>query len=125
AWTPTGSVGQMFKTIAQHMPPPPEEFVPAVMWGDEDHVRGLFAGSDVELEVEKRMAKFEFDSAEQWMDFTERNLGPVVVAKATLEPQGKWGAAQADLLALQEQSNETDDGSLRSQGEYLLIRITA
>src|SRR5262249_18071232 len=65
AWTPTGSVGQMFKTIAQHMPPPPEEFVPAVMWGDEDHVRGLFAGSDVQLEGEKRMAQVEIDAPQQ------------------------------------------------------------
>ncbi|HEY1355124.1 MAG TPA: methyltransferase domain-containing protein [Solirubrobacterales bacterium] len=120
AWTPTGAVGEMFKRLARHMPPPPEEFVPAVMWGDEDHVRGLFAGTGAELAFEKRMAKFDFDSAEQWMDFTEQNLGPVVVAKAILEPQGKWDAAQADLVELQEETNEAEDGSLRSQGEYLL-----
>lgn len=124
AWTPAGAIGQMFRRLAEHMPPPPEGFVPPVMWGDEDHVRGLFAGSDVELEHEKRMAKFEFDSAQQWMDYTERNLGPVVVAKAILESQGKWEAAQADLVDLQEQTNEADDGSLRSQGEYLLTKVS-
>ena len=124
AWTPTGDVGRMFKTLAEHMPPPPPEFVPPVMWGDEDHVRGLFSGADVELGFEKRMATFEFDSPEQWLEYTEENLGPVVMAKAVLEPQGKWEAAQAELVELQQSSNEADDGSLRNQGEYLLTTIT-
>jgi SAM-dependent methyltransferase len=123
AWTPTGAVGEMFKRLAEHMPPPPEGFVPPAMWGDEDHVRGLFSGLDVELEFEKRMAKLEFDSSQQWMDYTEANLGPVVIAKALLEPQGKWDAAQKALIELQEETNEADDGSLRTQGEYLLITI--
>ncbi len=124
AWTPTGAIGEMFKRLAGHMPPPPEEFVPPAMWGDEDHVRGLFSGSDVELEFEKRMATFEFDSSDEWMQYTEENLGPVVVAKAMLEPEGKWEAVQADLRQLQEETNEADDGSLSNQGEYLLTTIT-
>jgi SAM-dependent methyltransferase len=124
AWTPTGAVGEMFRRLAEHLPPPPEGFVPPTMWGDEDHVRGLFSGLDVELEFEKRMAQFEFDSSQQWMDYYEANLGPVVLAKALLEPQGKWEAAQAALIELQEETNEADDGSLRTRGEYLLIKIT-
>ncbi len=123
AWTPTGAIGQMFKRLAEHMPPPPEGFVPPAMWGDEDHVRGLFSGAGAELEFEKRMAIFEFDSADQWMQYTEDNLGPVVVAKAMLEPQGRWEGVQADLRELQEETNEADDGSLRNQGEYLLTTI--
>ena len=67
---------------------------------------------------------FEFDSSDQWMDFSEQNLGPVVVAKAMLEPQGKWEAAKAALVALQEETNEADDGSLRTFSEYLLTKIT-
>jgi SAM-dependent methyltransferase len=125
AWTPAGAVGQMFRRLAEHMPPPPDGFVPPVMWGDEDHVRELFAGVDADLAFEKRMAEFEFESSQQWLDYTERNLGPVVVARAILEPQGKWEAAKAGLVELQEETNEADDGSLRTQGEYLLIRLTA
>jgi hypothetical protein len=124
AWTPTGAVGEMFKRLAGYMPPPPEGFVPPAMWGDEDQVRSLFSGSDVELEFEKRMATFEFDSADEWMQYSEENLGPVVVAKAMLEPQGEWEAVKADLRQLQEETNEADDGSLSNQGEYLLTTIT-
>ncbi len=124
AWTPTGEIGRMFKTLAEQMPPPPPEFVPPAMWGDEDHVRSLFAGADVELGFDKRMATFEFDSPQQWLEYSEENLGPVVIAKTILEPQGKWEAARAELVELQESSNEADDGSLRNQGEYLLSTIT-
>ncbi len=70
------------------------------------------------------MATFEFDSPQQWLEYTEENLGPVVMAKAVLEPEGKWEAVRADLVELQESSNEADDGSLRNQGEYLLTTIT-
>jgi ubiquinone/menaquinone biosynthesis C-methylase UbiE len=124
AWTPTGAVGEMFKRLAEHMPPPPEGFVPPALWGDEDHVRSLFTGHGLDLEVERRMATFEFESAEQWLQFSEENLGPIVVAKAMLEPQGRWEEVRADLRALQEETNEADDGSLRNRGEYLLTKIT-
>lgn len=124
AWTPTGEIGRMFKTLAEHMPPPPADFVPPAMWGDEDHVRGLFADADVELGFEKRMAIFEFDSPQQWLEESEANLGPVVIAKAVLEPQGKWEAVRNGLVELQESSNEAEDGSLRNRGEYLLTTIT-
>jgi SAM-dependent methyltransferase len=123
AWTPDGEIGRMFKMLAEYMPPPAEGFVPPAMWGDEDHVRGLFADADVELSFEKRMATFEFESPEQWLEESETNLGPIVMAKALLEPQGKWEALRAQLIDQQAGSNEADDGSLRNQGEYLLTTI--
>ena len=36
-WTPTGFIGQVFKTIAAHVPPPPLMPSP-VLWGDEETV---------------------------------------------------------------------------------------
>jgi SAM-dependent methyltransferase len=123
-WTPTGLNGQMFKLLGEHMPPPPEGFVPPAMWGDEDHVRGLFSADGLEISFEKRMAKMEFESADRWFSHAEENLGPVVIAKALLEPEGKWEAARADLVDLQQSSNEADDGSMRAQAEYLLTKVT-
>jgi hypothetical protein len=43
-----------------------------------------------------------------------------VITKATLEPQGRWEPARADLASLYEEVNEATDGMLRSEGEYLL-----
>lgn len=123
AWTPEGMNGQMFKTIGEHMPPPPEGFVPPAMWGTEAHVRDLFSGSGLEIGFEKRMADWEWDSLEDWLDYCEQKLGPIVVAKATLEPQGKWEAARDALAELEQRYNEADDGSMRVRAEYLLTTV--
>jgi len=124
AWTPEGMNGQMFKMIGEHMPPPPEGFVPPAMWGNEEHVRELFSGSNLEVGFEKRMADWEWDSIEDWLDYCEQKLGPIVVAKATLEPQGKWEAARDALAELERRYNEADDGSMRVRAEYLLTTIS-
>jgi SAM-dependent methyltransferase len=124
AWTPEGMNGQMFGTLGKHMPPPPEGFVPPVMWGDEDHVRGLFSAAGLEVSCEKRMANLEFESAEGWIDYCEQNLGPIVMAKAALEPQGKWEPVRAELSALEQRYNEADDGTMRARAEYLLTKVT-
>jgi SAM-dependent methyltransferase len=124
AWTPEGMNGQMFKVIGEHMPPPPDGFMPPSLWGTEEHVRELFSAPGLELSCEKRMAEIAWDSVEEWMDHCERNLGPIVTAKAALEPQGKWEAARADLLALDERYNEADDGTMRTRAEYLLTTVT-
>lgn len=123
AWTPSGLNGQMFKTLGEQMPPPPEGFVPPVMWGVEDHVRSLFSGSGLTVSCEKRMARMEFESAAGWMDYCEQNLGPIVMAKAALEPEGKWGPVRAELSALEESHNEADDGSMKAKAEYLLTTV--
>src|SRR5262249_9592201 len=66
AWTPEGIVGRLFRLTASFMPPPPEGFQPPVMWGTEDHVRGLFEGSGAELSFEPRTVTFEGASVEAW-----------------------------------------------------------
>jgi hypothetical protein len=70
------------------------------------------------------MATMEFESADGWLEYTEENLGPVVMAKAVLEPEGRWEEVRGALGALQERSNEADDGSMRARAEYLLSTIT-
>src|ERR671931_1447483 len=50
----------------------------------------------------------------------ERVLGPIAIAKATLEPQGRWEGVRADLASRYEEVNEATDGTLGREGEYLL-----
>jgi SAM-dependent methyltransferase len=120
AWTPQGLNGQMFKTVGSYMPAPPPELKPPVMWGDEEHVRTLFAPTGAELVFEHHMVTFEHDSAESWLEYNERVLGPTIMAKAALEPQGKWAALREDLIGLYTDGNEAEDGTFRARAEYLL-----
>ena len=100
AWTPDGMVGRLFSTSARYLPPPPEGFVPPVMWGIEDHVRGLFAASGAELSFELRTVTCEGESVEVWVEHDEQILGPSVMAKAALEPQGRYDELRRDVVDL-------------------------
>jgi SAM-dependent methyltransferase len=120
AWTPEGLNGRMFKTVGSYMPPPPPELKPPVMWGNEDHVRSLFSDSGAELAFERHVVTFEHESPASWLEYNERVLGPAIMAKSALEPQGRWDALRDDLLELYTDENEAGDGGFRARAEYLL-----
>lgn len=123
AWTAEGLNGQLLKTMGAHLPPPPPELTPPVLWGVESHVGELFSQAGAQVACERRTVSVEADSVEAWLDYTEEVLGPVVMAKAALEPQGKWEAVRADLADLFGRFNEADDGTLRAPAEYLLTLV--
>ena len=119
-WTPEGGVGDFFRTTSAHLPPPPDFASPPVLWGDEDHVRGLFEGTGVELEFEREIVNLDFDSVEDALMIYERYFGPVVKAKEALAPEGRWQALRDELGALFEDHNVADDG-VRYPAEYLVV----
>jgi SAM-dependent methyltransferase len=120
AWTPDGFIGRNFSTTARYMPTPPPELKPPTMWGDEQHVRGLFEDTGVELVFERRAVTFTGESPQAWQTEEEQKLGPAVMAKAALEPQGRWEELRRDMLALYEEFNQASDGSFRVESEYLV-----
>jgi len=124
AWTPEGLNGTMFRTVASYMTPPPPELRPPVMWGVEDHVSGLFASSGAELSFERHSVTFTHDSPESWVESNERLLGPTIVAKAALEPQGRYEQLRAELIGLYSEANEAEDGTFAARAEYLLTLAT-
>ena len=121
AWTPEGLNGQMLAMLFSQLPPPPAEAQPPILWGSEDHIRELFDGKDVELSFEKAMANMaaegDWETPEDWVAFTEENLGPVIAAKAQLEPEGKWEESRGKMLELFAPFHK--DGEFKPEGEYL------
>jgi ubiquinone/menaquinone biosynthesis C-methylase UbiE len=119
AWRPEGNFGRMFRTIASHMPAPPEGFQPPPLWGMEEHVREIFEGTGIDLDLEPTAVEFTADSPEAYLEEMERDLPPMVVARANLEPD-KWNALRADLQTLYAETNESESAFSAPQ-EYLLI----
>ena len=117
AWTPEGVNGQMFETFGSYLPAPPPGMGTPVEWGSEQHVRSLFADTGAALEFERRTVTFTADSPEAWLAYNERVLGPAIVARETLQPQGRWAELRGDWLALYERANEARDGSFRADVE--------
>ena len=44
------------------------------------------------------------------------------MARATLEPQGRWDDLRGELIQLYSDANAAGDGSFRAPAEYLLTR---
>ena len=120
SWTPEGGIGQFVKTIASHMPPPPEGFQPPVLWGTEEHVRELFEGSGITPRFERAVVEIRFDSVEDALHTYETKFGPVVTAKQTLEPEGKWDALREDMGKVLEGQDTSSGEDLVTPGDYLL-----
>ena len=57
---------------------------------------------------------------EEWLAYGEEKLGPMVMARAALEPQGKWDALRADLGGAVPAREQGHDGSFRVEPEYLV-----
>jgi len=119
SWTPGGFIGQVLKTVGPRMPKPPEGASPPPLWGVEEHVDRLFAGTGVELEFERRTTPFEYDSAEGFVDYLADVYGPMLKAREKLSPDGQWEDLRSDLVALCERSNVAADG-FRADSEYLV-----
>jgi SAM-dependent methyltransferase len=119
-WTPEGKVGELLNIMARYLPPAPDYASPPPLWGSEEHVRGLFADADVELEFERATTPFRFDTAEHYVSFFETNYGPMVKARERLTAEGHWNDCRAEIVEMMEGRNVATDGSLDVPGEYLL-----
>jgi SAM-dependent methyltransferase len=119
-WVPDGGVGNMFLTIVKHTGGPPPGLVPPVLWGVEDHVRGLFGDGISELRVERLKARQAFRSADHYIDFFRAYFGPVKTAYEQVGPTGE-AALTADLKTFLEEANVAGDRALVLEPEYLQI----
>jgi ubiquinone/menaquinone biosynthesis C-methylase UbiE len=121
-WTPTGFIGQLFKTIGAHVPPAPGAKSPA-LWGTRAHLEELFDVSNTSIETVQRTFVFRYRSPAHWLDVFKRYYGPVLKTFAALEPAAQ-GALQRDLLALMERFNRAGDGTIVIPSEYLEVVAT-
>ena len=97
-WTPDGQIGELFKIMGRYMPAPPDYASPPPLWGGEEHVARLFAGTGVELEFARGHNPWRFDSAEDYVAFMETHYGPTLKARERLSGEGRWEECRAEIL---------------------------
>ena len=102
AWTPDGAMGEFFRTLGGHLPPPPDFVQPPLLWGSEDHVSDLFADTGVEVEFARELVEFPRMPVDEEIEFATSKFGPLILARRMLEPQGRWPALIDDLRRLLE-----------------------
>ncbi len=121
-WTPEGFIGQLFKTLGQHVPPAPGMKSPA-LWGTSARLRELFAADTLATAATPRDFVFRYRSPEHWLEVFSLWYGPIHKAFASLEPTGRT-ALRRDLLALVAQFNRSGDTTMVVPSEYLEVVIT-
>jgi SAM-dependent methyltransferase len=109
AWTPEGAVGRCFAAMGAYLPAPPPSAQPPVLWGSEDHVAELFAGTGIELEFERELlAPVAYESADAAIDFHTTKFGPMIMARRLAEESGRWPELRAELVAFHERAEPAE-----------------
>lgn len=120
-WTPEGFIGQLFKLIGKHLPPP-AGLQPPSLWGKEDYLQQLF-GADVQLRAERKMFNFRYASPAHMLQVFRDFYGPVHKAFAALAPDAA-AAMEGDFIDLLERMNVAGADSLLIPAEYLEVVIS-
>lgn len=123
SWTPDGFIGQMFRVISAHVPPPAGVASP-LLWGTEEHLRDLFGDSLAGLRSQERICTFRATSPEEFVAIFRRWYGPTVKAfEALAEPDRATLAAELAALA-RDHDVHRDGGSIAIPAAYLESVIT-
>lgn len=119
-WTPEGHVGQMFKIIGKHVPPP-SIFPSPLMWGNEDTCRLRLSHGTRDLKITRRLYPFEYPfGPAEVVDFFIQYYGPTLRAHSSLGEAGKK-ALHADLTDLWTKNNIGSPTACRVAAEYLEV----
>jgi ubiquinone/menaquinone biosynthesis C-methylase UbiE len=121
-WTPDGFIGQMFKTIGKHLPPPAGVKSPA-LWGTREWIERTFGGEVSSLTTELRQFAFRYRSAQHFLEIFRTYYGPVLKAFETLDTRARKSLAD-DIVDLIGRLNAAGDGTMVVPSEYLQVVMT-
>lgn len=121
-WTPDGFIGQVFKTLGRHLPPP-AGVQPPPRWGVEAHLRTLLGEAASAISVTQRVFNFRYRSPAHFIEVFRNWYGPIHKAFAALPPGGAL-ALERDLTDLLTRMNRAGTASLVVPSEYLEVVVT-
>ncbi|SEH84992.1 Methyltransferase domain-containing protein [Mycolicibacterium rutilum] len=125
-WTPQGFIGNLFATMKPYAPPPPPGASPAPLWGDEDHVRGLFGDRVADLTMRRQTVRLDHsDTPVEFREYWKRNYGPTIAAYTfNAGDADRVAALDADFLAFLQGWDRGEPGRSHWDAEYLLVTAT-
>jgi SAM-dependent methyltransferase len=116
SWTADGFIGELFRTVAAHVPPPVGLPSP-MLWGSEEHLRRLLRGGIADLTVTRRTFTFRFTSPEEFVAFFRLWYGPTLKAFAALNDIAR-DALESDLIALAERYDRLQSDAVAIPATY-------
>jgi SAM-dependent methyltransferase len=123
SWTPEGTIGQLFATMKQYVPPPPPGASAPPLWGREEHVRELFGDRVRDLTIRRETLEVSrFDDGAGFRDYFAAHYGPTIAAYSAhaADPE-RTAALDQDLAALGDRQGTWSDGRFTMQWEYQVV----
>ena len=120
-WTPDGFIGQLFRIVGKHVPPPAGLVSPA-RWGEQAYLRDLFGPAAEQIQAQRTFFNFRYASAGHWLQVFRQYYGPVHKAFAALDPAGA-DALEQEVRTLLGRLNTAGPQSLVVPGEYLEVIV--
>jgi ubiquinone/menaquinone biosynthesis C-methylase UbiE len=117
SWTPDGFLGDFFRTMAKHVPPPPGVRSP-MLWGTESHLRELFGDAIASLEAVERTFTFRFEAGLEFVSYVRMWYGPTLKAFASLDDEAAE-ALERDLVDLANRYDRLGTDAIAIPATYL------
>ena len=117
SWTADGFLGDLFRTMAAHVPPPPGA-VPPVRWGTVQGLAELFGDRVQWTAVAHGDWRLTFPSPRAYADYFAAHYGPTVRALERLDEPGR-AALLDDITAAVGRYNIATDGTAAWDSRYL------
>ncbi len=117
SWTPTGMIGQLFRTVGSWAPPP-AGVRPPTLWGTPEHLTELFGDRVEWISLTQRHYVFRYHSPEHYSEWFRQFYGPITRLAGTLSGSDLERFSD-DLAAVARQYNKADDGTVAAPAEYL------
>jgi ubiquinone/menaquinone biosynthesis C-methylase UbiE len=121
-WTPGSFIGQLFKTIGRHLPPPAGLKSPA-LWGTRERLNEMFGADAQNIAITPRNFVWRYKSPRHWLDLWRAVYGPLQKAFDALDAVAQQQLV-IDLLALIDRCNDATDGTMVVRAEYLEVVVT-
>ncbi len=118
SWTPEGQVGEVFRAMGKHVPPPPAGLASPFRWGTEAGLRELFGDGISSLTATRRTLTFRYPSARFYVDFMREHYGPTTKAFEALDPAAQERLAES-FAEVATRFNRSGDDTLLMPAEYL------
>ena len=119
-WTPDGFIGQLFATVAKHVPQATGGRTP-FLWGTVDRLEELF-GAYGSVEAATKRVALRARTPMDWVDKLRAGYAPVLKAFSLLEPV-RQKAFRGELLELVARFNRARDSSMLVDAEYLEVVV--
>ncbi|MCW2622576.1 MAG: Methyltransferase type 11, partial [Frankiales bacterium] len=117
SWTPTGMIGDLFRTVGTWAPPP-AGLRPATAWGTEEHLREMFGDRVEWVSLETRSYVFRYHSPEHFSEWFRQFYGPITWLSGSLSDADLTRFAD-DLAEVARRWNASGGGTVAAPAAYL------